>query len=291
MYLVSGHLAKRDLAQLCLVCKHAWQLVAPFMWDTPSLRTVSQLQLLSRSVGVALPLAVDDCKCYGDLLFSLDLSGVADRWDTVDYDTLAPIFKYCPRLQELNMSGCQKLTDAQFEQLFTYNAPLCSSLVSVDFSDTYFLASSVSRVVELLPGVIGLKLNVTTTDDDVLVAISRYMPDLERLEIERCGVSDIGIQALDEGCPDLVYLHTEMCGGITDTALVQQINDREEQEEFDMATYIACHRAFYGDHDSDDDYDDYSDYDDYDGDFYEFNYDKDDPDYYEKIERDCRRYY
>ncbi|KAJ2490723.1 hypothetical protein IWW37_002925 [Coemansia sp. RSA 2050] len=139
----------------------------------------------------------------------------------------------------------------------------------------------------LLPGVIGLKLNVTTTDDSVLVVISQSMPDLELLGIERCGASNIGIRALEEGCPELMYLHTEICGGITDTLLVQQINGCEEQDEFGMATYIACHRALYADYN---DYNDYDDYENYSGDFYKFNYGKDDSDYYMKIERDYRRY-
>ncbi|KAJ2868275.1 hypothetical protein GGH94_000262 [Coemansia aciculifera] len=259
------------------------------MWEIPYLPTVKQLELLSRSVSVALPFSIDDYKCYGDFLYKLDLSSVADRWDTIDYNILAPIFKHCMRLEKLNMNGCQKLVEIRFECLFAYNAKLCSSLKSVDFSETFFLVSSVSRILKLLPSVQKLLLNVTTTDDELLVVISQSMPDLEWLEIERCGVSDVGIRALAKGCPKLAYLRTEMCEGIMDTRLVQQVNAGGKQEAvFDIKGYDTFLRVFNDDYD-DDDYYYYDDYGCYDGKFYEYNYHKDDPDYYMDLEREFRR--
>ncbi|KAJ2064580.1 hypothetical protein GGI17_000907 [Coemansia sp. S146] len=234
---------------------------------------------------VALSLAIDDYKCYGDFLYKLDLSSVADQWDKIDYNILVPILKHCARLEKLNMSGCQKLVEIQFESLFAYNANLCSSLKSVDFSETFFLVSSVSRILKLLPNVRKLMLNVTTTDDELLVAISQSMPDLEWLEIERCGVSDVGIHALAKGCFKLAYLRTEMCGGIMDTRLVQEINSGGKQEAvFDMKVYNTFLSVF-----NDDDDDDNDDYGCYDGKFYEYNYDRDDPDYYMNLERKFER--
>ncbi|KAJ2833316.1 hypothetical protein GGI24_000898 [Coemansia furcata] len=171
---------------------------------------------------------------------------------------------------------------------------LCSSLTSVNFSETYFLATHLSRVLRVLSGVRKLVLNVSTTDDDVLVAISLSMPDLEWLEIERCGVSDVGIHALTMGCARLAYLNTELCGGVLDTQLVQPINSGVWQEaEAYPTVYDSHHGVSNGDYDDYDDYDDgyecYDDFGAYDGKFYEYNYDKDDPDYYMDLERDFGR--
>ncbi|KAJ2840530.1 hypothetical protein FBU31_000341 [Coemansia sp. 'formosensis'] len=186
------------------------------------------------------------------------------------------------------MSGSQKLSDLQFESLFANNTMLCLSLTSVNFSETYFLVTHLSRVLRLLSGVRKLVLSVSTTDDDVLAAISLSMPDLEWLEIERCGVSDVGICALTMECPKLAYLNTELCGGVLDTHLVQQINSGVWQEAVVYPKVYDTHHRVSND-DYDDGYECYDDFGAYGGKFYEYNYDKDDPDYYMDLERDFGR--
>ncbi|KAJ2794632.1 hypothetical protein H4S07_006700 [Coemansia furcata] len=165
---------------------------------------------------------------------------------------------------------------------------LCSSLTSVNFSETCFLVPHLSRVLRLLSGVRKLVLNASTTDDDVLVAISLSMPNLEWLEIEGCGVSDVGICALAMEYPKLAYLNTKQCGGIFDTHLVQQINSGVWQEAVVYPKVYDLHHRVSND-DYDDGYECYDDFGAYDGKFYEYNYDKDDLDYYMDLERDFGR--
>ncbi|KAJ2744498.1 hypothetical protein GGI20_002936, partial [Coemansia sp. BCRC 34301] len=76
--------------------------------------------------------------------------------------------------------------------------------------------------------------------------------------------------AVYDGCPKLEYLGTSECWNILDTDLVDKINARSGWENVDVVQVY--------------DYDVYNDSDEYgdddDGQFYEYNYDTEDPDFY-----------
>ncbi|KAJ2454390.1 hypothetical protein GGF42_003612 [Coemansia sp. RSA 2424] len=246
----------------------------------PVLLSVEQFELFTRSVGAALPFTLRNYQCYGDLLCELDLSMVARRWDKLGYDLLAPVFKVCTRLRVLDMSLCQTVLSNQFERLFTDSPRICASLTSLDISETTFSIDSMTQVLSKLPGITSLVLNETSADDTVLGVVSKSMPSLEWLEIDSCeAVTDVGIKAIFDGCPKLAYLSTRECWDILNTDLVEQINARGGWEDIDVPQVYE-----------DNEYDDNDEYDGYDdGEFYEYNYDTEDPDFYMNIARQFQR--
>ncbi|KAJ2868317.1 hypothetical protein GGH94_000157 [Coemansia aciculifera] len=254
------HLEQHDLAQLCLVQKQTWQLVVSRLWEKPLLHTIDQFERFASSIGAALPFELRNHQCYGDLICELDFSMVARRWDKLGYDLLAPVFKHCSRVKDVDLSLCRILLGVQFEHLFTDNPRLCASLTSVDISETLFPASNIVSVLNILPGITTLVLNETETDDSVLEVVSKSLSSLEWLEIDRCElITDVGIKAVADGCPKLAYLSIRECWGILNTDLVEKINARGGWEDLTGSQVYE-----------DSDYSDSDEYEDYDSDFFDF---------------------
>ncbi|KAJ2034346.1 hypothetical protein GGI08_002025 [Coemansia sp. S2] len=248
---VISHLEQHDLAQLCLVRKQTWQLVVSRLWEKPLLHTIDQFERFASSIGATLPFELRNYQCYGDLICELDFSMVARRWDRLGYDLLAPVFKNCSRVKDVDLSLCRILLGDQFERLFIDNPRLCASLTSVDISETLFPVSNLVSVLNILPGITTLVLNETETDDSVLEVVSKSLPSLEWLEIDRCElVTDVGIKAVADRCPKLAYLSIRACWGILNTDLVDKINTRGGWED------LTVSQVYEGsDYDEDEDYD------------------------------------
>ncbi|KAJ2908432.1 hypothetical protein GGI21_002892 [Coemansia aciculifera] len=274
---VISHLDQLDFVQLCLVRKQTWQLAITHLWMRPLLHSVEQFELFARSAATALPFELRSYQHYGDLLHDLDLSMVVRRWDKLSYESLAPVFKHCVRLERLDLSLCQHLLGAQFENLFADNPRICASLTFLDISETTFCSHNLIAVLTKLPGITALILGETSTDDSVLEAISKHMPCLEWLEIDSCeSVSDLGIKAIFEGCPKLAYLSTRECWGVLDTDVIAQINARGGWEDIEvLQDYDEGEQIGADDYESDT--------------FYEYNYDNEDPDFYATIARQLQR--
>ncbi|KAJ2488571.1 hypothetical protein IWW37_004680 [Coemansia sp. RSA 2050] len=248
------HLDQKDLVQLCLVGKQTWQLVVLRLWERPILHTIEQFERFSNTVGSALPFGLRNYQRYGDLPRKLDLSMLARRWDKLGYDLLAPVFKHCSRLSDIDMSLCQALDGDQFERLFADNPQIGKSLGYLDISETSFSVAKIVSVLNMLPELTYLLVNETKTDDSVLEAISKSLPDLVCLQIDRCElVSDIGIKALADGCPNLTCLSTRECWGILDTELVDEINagngweDLDDPQNYDSYDYTNSEEEEYED--------------------------------------------
>ncbi|KAJ2410248.1 hypothetical protein GGI10_004561 [Coemansia sp. RSA 2530] len=228
------HLDQKALAQLCLVGKQTWQLAVLRLWDRPVLRTIEQFERFSRTVGTALPFELRNYQRYGDLPRELDFSMLARRWDKLGYDLLAPVFKHCLRMYDIDMNLCQALHSDQFERLFADNPHIGKSLGYLNISETFFSATSIVSVLNMLPELRYLLVSETETDDSVLETISQSLPNLISLQIDRCElVSDVGIKALADGCPDLKCLTAKECWGILDTELVDRINAGNGWEDLD----------------------------------------------------------
>ncbi|KAJ2040487.1 hypothetical protein H4S03_001001, partial [Coemansia sp. S3946] len=126
--------------------------------------------------------------------------------DMLDYRRVTPILKYCTRLKVLDMHTCMGMRGNQFERLFVSNPLTCLSLASLDISQSRIQVSSILAVLVKLSNLVKLVLSDADVNDGTLVAISKTLLNLEWLEIDRCLVSDAGIQGLVDGCQKLVYL-------------------------------------------------------------------------------------
>ncbi|KAJ2049495.1 hypothetical protein H4S04_003189 [Coemansia sp. S16] len=121
----------------------------------------------------------------------------------------------------------------------------------MDISETLFPVSNLVSVLSILPGITTLVLNETETGDSVLEVVSKSLPSLEWLEIDRCElVTDVGIKAVADRCPKLAYLSIRACWGILNTDLVDKINTRGGWED------LTVSQVYEGsDYDEDEDYD------------------------------------
>ncbi|KAJ2067992.1 hypothetical protein GGH13_005085 [Coemansia sp. S155-1] len=224
---IADYLEQPDLAKLCQTHKLVWQAVFPRLWKCPQLRTTRQIEAFSRSVGNLLPCAMDALQRYGGLVQVLDFSNTCMWRGSLTYDHLAPIFKHCTHVKVLNLKRCMTLCGSNFRGLFLDSPQLCLSLTSLNIAGMCTIVSHVKVVFQRLPNIKKLVLSRTNIDNDVPLIVSQYMPNLEHLEIFKCGqITDLAIQALAKGCPKLSYLQTRRFKHIHGANFLQQIGAR-----------------------------------------------------------------
>ncbi|KAJ2064581.1 hypothetical protein GGI17_000908 [Coemansia sp. S146] len=246
---IADYLKQSDLARLCQTHKLGWQTIIPRLWKSPQLHTIKNIEAFSRSVGIALPYTMGAFWCYGYLVQVLGVSEIYTRPYTLTYDLLAPVLKHCLQVKVLNLKRCRNLCSNDFRNLFLSSPLLCSSLTYLNIARMSPIISHVKVVFKQLPSVKQLILNRTNINNAVLVIVSKSMPDLEHLEIVKCGrVTNVAIQARAKGCPKLAYLQTRRCQHIHNTGLLQQIGARGGPVHV------------YDDSGSDEEYSDYYDY-------------------------------
>ncbi|KAJ2868257.1 F-box/LRR-repeat protein 15 [Coemansia aciculifera] len=224
---IADYLKQSDLARLCQTHKLGWQTIIPRLWKSPQLHTIKKIEAFSRSVGIALPYTMGAFWCYGYLVQVLGVSEIYTRPYTLTYDLLEPAFKYCVQAKVVNLKQCKSLCGKDFRSLFLSSPQLCLSLTYLNITGMETIVSHVKVVFKRLPSIKSLVLNRTNINNAVLLIVSQYMPDLEHLEIVKCGqVTDVAIQALAIGCPKLAYLLIRRCKSIHSTGLLQQIGAR-----------------------------------------------------------------
>ncbi|KAJ2835658.1 hypothetical protein FBU31_001563 [Coemansia sp. 'formosensis'] len=113
----------------------------------------------------------------------------------------------------------------QFESLFEYK-PLTYSLKILDISLSYIRASSILYVLVGMPKLTKLVLIDTRVDNNVMLAISRVMLDLEWLNVRYFMVTESGFEELAKGCQKLMYLECDWYQNINDSEWLRQMRAR-----------------------------------------------------------------
>ncbi|KAK3270700.1 hypothetical protein CYMTET_20913 [Cymbomonas tetramitiformis] len=142
---------------------------------------------------------------------------------TADLPAAAPflgtlVFPLCPRLQHLDVHGCQGIREASINAL-AENCPLLQHLdvhgcVGVKDASLPAVAKGCPRLQELFadycPGVTDVSIR----------AVAEGCPDLRRLGVGGCeGVTDASVRAVAERCPELRQLGVGGCEGVTDVSI------------------------------------------------------------------------
>nr|AAB70660.1 grr1 [Glycine max] len=147
--------------------------------------------------------------CYGIKDLNMDLPAISPSesiWSLTIHDcpgfgnaNLALLGKLCPRLQHVELSGLQGVTDAGFLPLLESSE---AGLVKVNLNGCVNLSD---RVVLSMVNSHGWTLEVLSLDgckrvgDASLMAIAGSCPLLADLDVSRCAITDTGIAALARG--------------------------------------------------------------------------------------------
>jgi hypothetical protein len=181
-------------------------------WEALS-RTDKYFQLLSKQPEViaslldkeklSIPLAktLELAKIAGPFLRKLDLSE-----KSISDQELKDIFRVCPNIKELNLSGCNKLTDAALDQL-------PEGLKSLDLS---FVKLSDVALDQLPEGLKSLDLSFCVKLSDAV--IGKLPQGLLSLSLNRCNLTNAALQKLPKG---LQSLNLGGCKKLTDSDIDQ----------------------------------------------------------------------
>ena len=147
--------------------------------------------------------------CYGIKDLNMDLPAISPSesiWSLTIHDcpgfgnaNLALLGKLCPRIQHVELSGLQGVTDAGFLPLLESSE---AGLVKVNLNGCVNLSD---RVVLSMVNSHGWTLEVLSLDgckrvsDASLMAIAGSCPVLADLDVSRCAITDTGIAALARG--------------------------------------------------------------------------------------------
>ncbi|TKY74729.1 EIN3-binding F-box protein 1 [Spatholobus suberectus] len=168
--------------------------------------------------------------CYGIKDLNMELPAISPSesiWSITIRDcpgfgnaTLALLGKLCPRLQQVELSGLQGVTDAGFLPLLERSE---AGLVKVNLSGC---VNVTDRVVLSMVKSHGWTLEVLNLDgcktvsDASLMAVAGNCPLLSDLDVSRCAITDTGIAALAHGKQfNLEILSLAGCALVSDKSI------------------------------------------------------------------------
>ncbi|XP_053374436.1 F-box/LRR-repeat protein 4-like [Mercenaria mercenaria] len=128
------------------------------------------------------------------------------------------IAKSCPNLEELDIGSCKGIDSDGFYDI--------SSLQSLKRLNLYRTNIDQYALLSIIRSCSGLKhLNLGSTDcvhafDEVLLALGNNTKKLVSLDLWRCRtVSNVGVSALANGCPDLQELDIGWCADVKSSSM------------------------------------------------------------------------
>jgi hypothetical protein len=169
--------------------------------DCPQL---SNLDLLDNNVTDAGLLAV----ALNRALLKLCLEGCSNLTD----EGLEAIARYCPQLQDLDLSACDHLTDATLIALGQH----CHNLHELNVSNFNMTDAGPQAIAAGCPllEVITLAPGDQLTDT-ALIALGQRCHNLRELCITDASVTHVGVAIIAKGCSRLEMLNVQRCGNVS----------------------------------------------------------------------------
>jgi F-box/leucine-rich repeat protein 2/20 len=205
---------------------------------------------LARGCPALTSLSLRGCRAVGDggasalggslrALAQLDLSNSA-----LSDEGLAALADGCSALTNLNLGGCDALTDggigaaaARLERLERFNlsgtaagdpavamvAQSCAALHSLNLTRCTGVTDDGAIIAVVKCPLASLYLaSCAAVGDMTLAAAGDFCATLRELHIAGCAkVTDTGVRAIAAGCADLEVLQVDTCAGITDDGIQQ----------------------------------------------------------------------
>jgi hypothetical protein len=159
------------------------------------------------------------------------------------YSFKLSIIKNIKTLQTLNIIDCFDITNTHFCDIIKNNTELkylymdyCKSITEVGFNEigkfcskleilsvvwcAYLRDTHVEKIVSNCRRLKSIKLNNCFQITDVsLYHISKYLLDLEEIDLSFCNITENGIRSLITNCKNLKILKFDWCSGITNNIL------------------------------------------------------------------------
>ncbi|KAJ2394784.1 hypothetical protein GGI05_001875, partial [Coemansia sp. RSA 2603] len=158
---IVSSLVPTDMLQISVTCKLGWKYATLGLWTNPLLLYIDTFRGFVQGVEKKLPFKLANNERYGDLVRSVNLSGLGGRWERVGKQHIEQIFKYCPQLQYLDINLCQHISDDQIIGIFSRNPTTCQSLRYLDISETMFQDGTIATMLGYTKNLTTLNMNET----------------------------------------------------------------------------------------------------------------------------------
>ncbi|KAJ2374959.1 hypothetical protein IW150_002813 [Coemansia sp. RSA 2607] len=204
---IVSSLVPTDMLQISVTCKLGWKYATLGLWTNPLLLYIDTFRGFVQGVEKKLPFKLANNERYGDLVRSVNLSGLGGRWERVGKQHIEQIFKYCPQLQYLDINLCQHISDDQIIGIFSRNPTTCQSLRYLDISETMFQDGTIATMLGYTKNLTTLNMNETEVATQTVNTVITVLTELKSLEISDCFSIDADdINEIARSCKAITYL-------------------------------------------------------------------------------------
>ncbi|XP_021276683.1 F-box protein SKIP2-like [Herrania umbratica] len=193
-----------------IVCRSSgnWDPVLLESLQTPS--SIVEIQVENVQMGDPGLLAISTSCPHLQVLY---LSRATDCTD----DGLSAIANSCRKLRKLHIDAwCRFGSRAIGEAGFLSIAAKCPRLQEVVLMGVPITVSSLNVLASSCPVLERMALcNTDSVGDMEMQFIGAKFTALKKLCVKNCAISDSGVKAVGEGCPNLVKLKVKRCRGVT----------------------------------------------------------------------------